>query len=204
MKLIALLLMSFLPTFAVNAQTPVTGTLLVATDALRDPRFSETVILVLHYGADGALGVEINRPTWIDATEAFPEMQYLEDYTGTVFLGGPIAPANLVTLLRIEDTGDLDMTPVVDDVYVSADPDMLGNITGDNIDDQALRVYAGHVGWDSGQLDEEIAAGNWQVIGATGDAIFSDQPLRLWSQLRTPNPELMVLGTREYEYLATN
>ena len=53
MKLITALLLILLNVSAAVAQSPATGALLVATDELRDSRFSETVILLLHYGPDG-------------------------------------------------------------------------------------------------------------------------------------------------------
>jgi putative transcriptional regulator len=173
-------------------QTPEAGSLLVAADELRDPRFSETVILILHYASDGALGVAINRPTWVGAAEAFPDMPFLGGYAGEIFFGGPLAPANLVTLVRIPDIGDHELQPVVDDIYVSADPDFLDELVDTAATAENLRVYAGHVGWDAGQLESEIAAGSWQVLPADAELIFTTEPQALWSELRRPETELMV------------
>ena len=39
------------------------GVVLIATPALRDPNFRQTVILLCEYGPEGALGVVLNRPT---------------------------------------------------------------------------------------------------------------------------------------------
>ena len=36
---------------------------LIATPALRDPNFRQTVILLCEHGPEGALGVVLNRPT---------------------------------------------------------------------------------------------------------------------------------------------
>src|SRR6185437_5642326 len=38
------------------------GQLLVATDEMRDPRFSETVIYIVKDNSEGTLGLVINRP----------------------------------------------------------------------------------------------------------------------------------------------
>jgi len=40
----------------------LTGQLLVATDALRDPRFVDTVIYMFQHDAKGATGLVVNRP----------------------------------------------------------------------------------------------------------------------------------------------
>jgi len=198
MKSTTALLLILLNASAAVAQSPATGALLVATDELRDPRFSETVILLLHYGPDGALGVAVNRPTWVEAADAFSDMPFLDEYTGNVYMGGPLAPANLVTLMRISDIGDNELEPIVDDIYVSADPVLLAELldtagtAGTAGTEQTLRVYAGHAGWEAGQLDREIAAGSWQVLPASAEFVFTNEPLELWVELRAPQSELMV------------
>ena len=203
MKSTAALLLILLTASAAVAQSPATGALLVATDELRDPRFSETVILLLHYGTDGALGVAVNRPTWIEAADAFSDMPFLDEYTGNVYMGGPLAPANLVTLMRLSDIGDNELEPIVDDIYVSADPILLNELLGTAGTEQTLRVYAGHAGWDAGQLDREIAAGSWQVLPASAEFVFTDDPLELWAELRAPQSELMVYRADDRPKLAS-
>lgn len=203
MKSTAALLLILLNASAAVAQSPATGALLVATDELRDPRFSETVILLLHYGTDGALGVAVNRPTWVEAADAFSDMPFLDEYTGNVYMGGPLAPANLVTLIRLSDIGDHELEPIVDDIYVSADPILLNELLGTAGTEQTLRVYAGHAGWDAGQLDREIAAGSWQVLPASAEFVFTDDPLELWGELRAPQSELMVYRADDRPRLAS-
>lgn len=184
-----LVLLSISPVFAL---APATGTLLVATEELRDPRFSETVILLLHYGPDGAIGVAINRPTWVEAADAFPGMPFLDDYTGHVYFGGPVAPANLVTLVRLPDIGELQFEPIVDDVYLGADPDFLNQVVDAANPEQALHLYAGHASWEGGQLEREIAAGSWRVVPASAELVFATEPLDLWVELHAPLAELTV------------
>ena len=51
----------------------VRGQLLVATPDLRDPNFSRTVVLMLEHGADGALGVVLNRPIDLRVADVLPD-----------------------------------------------------------------------------------------------------------------------------------
>jgi putative transcriptional regulator len=46
-----------------------------------------------------------------------------------------------------------------------------------------LRVFAGHSGWSGGQVEEEIAAGDWLVLDADANDPFSRTPETLWSQV---------------------
>ena len=55
----------------------VSGMLLVATPALQDPNFADTVVLLLDVTDEGALGVVLNRPSAIlvaDVLEAWREV----------------------------------------------------------------------------------------------------------------------------------
>ena len=192
MRSITALLLVSLGVCPVFAMSPATGTLLVATEELRDPRFSETVILLLHYGPDGAVGVAINRPTWVDAAESFPGIPIPDGYTGHIYFGGPVAPANIVTLVRLPDNGELDLAPIVDDVYVGTSREFLRQTVIAADTEQALRLYAGYASWDGGQLDREIAAGSWRVIPASAEFIFAAEPLELWLELHAPVSELRV------------
>ncbi len=202
MRSITVLLLVLVGISRVYALAPATGTLLVATDELRDPRFAETVILLLHYGADGAVGVAINRPTWVEAAEAFPGNPFLDDYTGRIYFGGPVAPASLVTLVRISDIGELQLEPILDDVYFGSDPNQLGPTIVANTE-QALHLYAGHASWEGGQLEREITAGSWRVVAATAEHVFTTEPLDLWLELYAPQVEMTVYRPDDRPHLAS-
>ena len=69
------------------------GHLLIASPDLDAPFFTRTVILMLEHGAEGALGVVINRPT--EATVTDIAQKIFEDepfeWDKTISLGGPVA-----------------------------------------------------------------------------------------------------------------
>ena len=54
------------------------GIFLVATPQLRDPNFRQTVVLLCEHGAEGALGVVVNRPTAMSISEALPQVPIIE------------------------------------------------------------------------------------------------------------------------------
>lgn len=192
MKSYCLLLLALLGTAPTLAQAPDKGMLLVATPEMRDPRFSETVVLLLHYGPEGALGVAINRPTWVDPLAAFPDMEFLESYRGSIYIGGPVARANVLVLVSDPEIDAPETEPVFDGVYVSADPEFLRGVVATANTDQSLRLYAGHASWEAGQLDREIAAGHWQIVPADTDLVFAREPLELWRQVLALGSEMSV------------
>ena len=187
-----LLLIAWLATTAALAQAPAKGMLLVASPDMRDPRFAETVLLLLLAGPDGAVALAINRPTWVEPTTAFPNMDYLRRYRGGLYIGGPVARANVLVLVRDPEIEIPDTEPIVDGVYLSADPDYLRRIAPSAGTDRTLRLYAGHAEWQPGQLEQEIAGGSWHLVPANADLIFSQEPLELWQQVRVLESQMSV------------
>jgi putative transcriptional regulator len=176
----------------VAAQSPTAGSLLVATEDMLDPNFRESVLLILHYGEDGALGVLINRPTNLNPAATFPETATFAGYSGTVFLGGPVGPTQLLMLMRAPAPDLIKGPPVVGDVYIGLDPEGFDAAVAGSSDASRVRFFAGHAAWAPEQLDDEIADGSWRVVPGRADQIFSEDPLSLWEQVVHTEPGLVV------------
>lgn len=167
-----------------TAQTVSTGTLLVASPQLTDVNFARSVVLVLQNDENGAVGVVLNRPTNLVPATVFPELaEGIGAYDGRLFRGGPIAPTRVLYLVRGLAAATVTGPEVVDKVFLSIDdaslPDMVR--LADGTDD--LRLYAGHAAWVPGQLQAEINAGGWQVLLATPELVFDEDPATLWTKL---------------------
>ncbi len=180
------------------AQTPAGGQFLVATPQLRDPRFAETVVLVLSHGRDGAIGVVVNRRTWVEPEVLFPDVGLFRRYRGTVYFGGPVARGN--TLFLIRDADRMEGEPIIDDVYLTADVEEALELLPARTDERTLRVYAGYAGWGPGQLERELAAGDWQVAPASGDLVFMPEPADLWREVHRVTPDMDIVGLPNLHY----
>ena len=192
MRRLALSILACLATAGALAQTPAGGMFLVATPQLRDPRFAETVVLILNHGREGAIGVVVNRPTWVEPEALFPEVDFFRRYRGVVWFGGPVARTSALFLLRDGDV--VEGEPIVDDIHITADIDEVRENLPYRTDDRRLRVYAGYAGWGPGQLNSEISAGDWQLIPASGDLIFTSEPASLWREIHRVTPDMGIVG----------
>ena len=152
---------------------------LVAGVDLLDPNFVETVVLLIDYDSEGAIGVVINRPTDTLISEAVPDLDLPADSTGRIWIGGPVAQWQLVMLARSETELE-DGRLVLGDLYFSGSRSDLENVVSSRGE---YRLYAGYAGWSAGQLDQEIERGGWRVIPADPDLVFDDAPLDLWQEL---------------------
>jgi putative transcriptional regulator len=166
------------------AQTISNGTLLVASPQLTDVNFARSVVLVLQNDENGAVGVVLNRPTNLVPATVFPELaEGIGGYDGHLFRGGPIAPTRLLYLVRGLAAATVTGPEVLDKVFLSIDDASLSEMVrlADGTDE--LRLYAGHAAWVPGQLQAEINAGGWQVLLATPELVFDEDPATLWSKL---------------------
>lgn len=175
----AALLAALCATAPLDAQPVRAGAFLVATEGMSDYNFKHSVVLVIHDDENGTLGVLINRPTSLDPANQFSELGYLKGLTGPVYYGGPVAPTRVLLALH-NPPADLDTgVPVYADTVISGDPDVLRGKQA-QLPGGGLRIFAGHAEWQPGQLDDEIAAGDWRVVDGRSDFVFSSEPLTLW------------------------
>lgn len=155
----------------------LTGKLLVATPALHDPNFSRTVVLVCHHDDDGAFGVVLNRASDIAVAEHLPRWSGDLADPPTVFVGGPVQPETGIGLGSIPGGSTAPgWTPVADAlglVDLATSPEDFAPLA-------ALRVFSGYSGWGVGQVEGEIERGDWFVVAAGPDDVFTAHPDGLW------------------------
>lgn len=158
------------------------GRLLVASPSLEDPNFAETVVLLLEGGSAGAVGVVVNRPSNLELRSVLPEVKELTERRDTVFLGGPVDRSQLLLLVRAA-APPKDSMRVFQDVFVTGSMDALSHAAEERSDDVRFRLFAGYAGWGPGQLDVEIARGDWRVVPGDAERVFATAPERVWSEL---------------------
>lgn len=156
------------------------GKFLVAGRHLNDPNFSESVVLLLGYGQQGALGVIINRPASVPLAEVLPDSVPAKPQSGFVYIGGPVARTAMLLLLRSTHHSD-NIEHVFDDVYFSGSQLVLQKKRDEP--GSIFRLYSGHAGWGPGQLDTEVARGDWHIVRADKETIFSMPAEKIWPAL---------------------
>ena len=168
------------------------GKFLVASRNLGDPRFRETVILLLSYDEQlGAMGLIINRPTKLLLSEVFPESKNLKKKKDSIYYGGPVEAHRMLLLIRSR-TRPEGSAPVIEGVYVSTSNTVLERMINRRKKGKQFRVYAGYAGWSPGQLDGEIARGDWLVAPADENTLFDKKPSKIWKELFRRSSAILV------------
>ncbi len=156
----------------------LTGRLLVASPVMRDPNFDRTVVLMLEHSETGAVGVVLNRPSHVRASDILPDLEGLALPPGTVHVGGPVQPEAAICLVKL--------------AFPESGPSwspLFGAVGSVNLDKPVaelgqaslgLRLFAGYAGWGEGQVETELEAGGWLVLRREDEDAFGPDPAGLW------------------------
>jgi putative transcriptional regulator len=172
------------------------GKFLVASRKLGDARFQETVVLLISYDRNGAAGLIINRPIKMSLSDTFPDSRIFKKRKETVYFGGPVELDRLLFLIRSPGRPE-ESAHVLGSVYVSSSRTVLDRLIGKPKTGEHVRVYAGYAGWAAGQLDAEVARGDWHVIQADAKTIFDKKSEKIWPELIRRGSELQVRNSRQ-------
>lgn len=161
---------------------PAAGMLLIADRGLTDPNFAESVVLLTHYGAEGATGIIVNRPTEVAVARALPQVERLTEREGVVWQGGPVRPETLTALVRSAEPPE-DGLALGEEIHLLPDVASLDAFLATEPPAGSVRIYHGVAGWAPGQLDAEIARGGWHLRPARARWVFSEEPEGVWALL---------------------
>ena len=167
------------------------GRFLIATRQVRGPFFGQTVIVLLDHSAQGAAGLIVNRPTRVQLAELLPETARLEDRRDRVHLGGPVEPHSMVFLIRSDATPP-DSQRILSDVHVTGSVAALEEVVAHDVPASRFHAYLGYAGWAPGQLEAEVARGDWYVSSEKPEIIFDEAPHDLWQRLVRENEGVQV------------
>lgn len=166
--------------------TPLAPGFLVALDAILDPNFARTVVLMLHHDeGQGAFGLVINRGTDFPMTDLCEslEINWCGEDTARVDWGGPVHPEQGWILFRehLEEVEDAEQ--VSPRLHWSGSREALRRFA--ESPELVARIFLGYAGWGPGQLEQEIAAGAWLVVPldepVTGGLVFETPKDKLWT-----------------------
>lgn len=158
------------------------GIFLVARRGIADPNFRETVVLVTQPPRGGPVGLIVNRPLGRRLSELFPGHEALASSPDVLFEGGPVARDTLFFLVRASEPPPRAFA-VLRGVYLTGDLELLERLLQRPQPMAGLRVYAGYSGWAPGQLEREIARGDWHLLPADAETVFEKEPARIWPEL---------------------
>jgi len=161
----------------------LTGSFLLSTPQMPDPRFAEQVIYICSHGHDGAMGIAINKPNeQLSLNEVLLSngLPVPEDLITSVYTGGPVEP-NAAFILYQSDYVTEQHLEVSSTVYLSRNTKVLEDIAYGRGPEKFLFAI-GYAGWGPGQLEKELVSQGWLTIPADDSIIFDVPDDEKWKK----------------------
>jgi putative transcriptional regulator len=157
-----------------NAESSLSGQLLVAMPQMADPRFARSVVYLCAHSADGAMGLVVNRLIDSLSLNSLLEQIGVEQAAGAgdmpIHFGGPVESSRGFVLHTTDYMQDSTLV-IEDQIALTATIDVLKAIArGEGPRRKVLAL--GYAGWAPGQLDAEIQANGWLLVPADLDLVF--------------------------------
>ena len=160
---------------------------LIATEKMKDNRFSETVIVMFESDENGAWGLVINRrlgtmpiALLIDPSlNSSEKREELFKINIPVFWGGPVDLKEIFILHSTEYQSET--TKNYGNISISQDYNILFDIARNKGPEKSL-VILGYSGWGSGQLEGEMERDHWILSDIDLDITFDQESNTKWNK----------------------
>ena len=160
------------------------GQFLVATPEMGDPRFAETVILLVRHDKTGALGIVINRPVVERSMASLMEElgDKNPDAKGTVriYAGGPVE-SSVGFVIHSAEYHRAETMAVDEHVSVTSSLQVLRDL-GRGAGPHKALVAFGYAGWGPGQLENEMAQRGWFTEPEDPKLLFDVERSVVWKE----------------------
>ena len=160
---------------------------LIATEKMKDERFSKTVIVMLESDENGAWGLVINKrlgtmpiALLIDpALNTSEEREKLFKINIPVFWGGPVDIKEIFILHSVEYQSGT--TRKYGNISISQDYEILLDIAKNKGPEKSLIIF-GYSGWGSGQLEGEMERDHWILSNIDLGITFDKKSKTKWNK----------------------
>jgi putative transcriptional regulator len=164
----------------------IAGDFLVAAPSIADPRFAETVIYMVSHDRDGAMGLVINRVLGQGTIKAYMKGLGLDlgKAKGQIKLhqGGPVQ-VNIGIALYDGDATGADTQEAGNGLRLASHVAVLEAMAEGREFKDAL-FFLGYAGWGPGQLERELATGDWLTAPFDAELLFDDDAPDQWQRAR--------------------
>lgn len=159
----------------------LTGSFLLSTMKMPDPRFAEHVIYICAHNEAGTMGVAINKVSTLFSMEQVlrgAELPVPDQSLPPIHLGGPVETESAFILFGpgYQTQHQLDVSETV---FLSRETKILEDIAKSRGPEKYLFIL-GYAGWGPGQLENELLDEGWLAIPSDDRIIFDVNDDEKW------------------------
>ncbi|MBN2482541.1 MAG: YqgE/AlgH family protein [Bacteroidales bacterium] len=162
-----------------NTLKPQKGRVLISEPFLLDNYFKRSIVLLTEHSGEGTVGFVLNKPVNIRINEIMSDFPEVE---AAVCLGGPVQTN---TLHYIHTMGDIipNSVKVINSIFWGGDFDVVKRLLeSGNLNVSNIRFFLGYSGWQSNQLDDELAENSWIIADISPEEIMTPMNKHFWKK----------------------
>lgn len=156
---------------------------LIAMPNMADPHFTHSVIYICEHSPEGAMGIVINLPLNIHLGDVLQNMNISTDDDSIsetpVLAGGPLQQERGFVIHRSSLQAWESSLALTKAISITTSKDILLAIASHKGPKDAI-IALGYAGWESGQLEREIAQNTWLCGPADPQVLFDIAPENRW------------------------
>ena len=155
------------------------GKILVANPFLKDPYFSQTVILLVEHNDNGSVGFVLNKKLELTLQDVVSGFLFFD---APIYYGGPVEENALFYLHTYPQvSGALEIIP---NLYWGGDFEEIKQIINTTMPTAStIRFFAGYSGWGVEQLQSEMDKDTWLLQKISLQEIMNEEHLAtLWQK----------------------
>ena len=121
-------------------------------------------MLLAEVNEDGVMGYLLNKryPRYFNELVEFSDSPPFP-----LFEGGPMEHEKLFFIHRHPELID-NGTLLRDNIYYGGNfKQAVAGLNAGKLNEAGLKMFIGYCGWDAGQIEEEIAAGDWEIANSS-------------------------------------
>lgn len=154
---------------------------LVASPALRDADYRQTVVICVPIENNRHIGVIINRPTQRSLASLFPDHGPSKKVLEPVFYGGPMSRSAVIALVHSDHNPGRGSIGMMKDLFLAMTVSVVDQVI-EKTPNQA-RYYVGYIVWRPGELRSELDRRVWYVVNGNTDTVFRKDTSGLWEEM---------------------
>lgn len=167
-----------------DSPTSLANHFLIALPALADPNFSRGVTLLCQHGAEGAMGIMINRASDFTLGDILGQMDIecadAALASQVVLAGGPVQRERGF-VLHSPDRDQWDSSyRISETLCLTTSRDILVAMAQGEGPEHAV-VALGYAGWEAGQLESELQEDAWLTVPADLGVLFGTALEQRWT-----------------------
>jgi putative transcriptional regulator len=162
-----------------NSLLPQKGRILISEPFLMDNYFKRSIVLLTEHTDEGTVGFVLNKPVNMKVNEIMADLPAIN---AIVSLGGPVQTN---TLHYIHTLGDIipNSMKIIENIFWGGEFDVIKRLleTG-SLNNENIRFFLGYSGWQSSQLDDELADNAWIVADISPEEIMTPMNKHFWNK----------------------